>query len=114
MAKYGKYDHEELKVKMDAIRQEPKQRVQLYYVKLEHLFVKGKILDAKRKRRFFAHLKLEIRKLCMVHTYVDMDELLIATSEVEKVFGEIRETPFEPLEEERDEETNERENSTER
>ncbi len=62
------YDCEELRVKMDAIRQEPKQWVQLYYVKLEHLFVKGKILDAKRRIRFLAHLKLEIRKLCMVHT----------------------------------------------
>jgi hypothetical protein len=41
-----------------------------------------------------------------------MDELLAATSEVEKVFGKIRETPFEPLKEERDEEANDGENST--
>ncbi len=35
MEKYGVYDGEELKVKMDAIRQELRQRVQLYYDRLE-------------------------------------------------------------------------------
>jgi hypothetical protein len=113
MAKYGVYDSVELSVKMDAIRQEPRQQVQLYYVKLEGLFVKGKILDAKWKKRFLAHLKLEIRKLGVVHTYVDMDELLATTIEVEKVLGEIGETHFEPLKEERDEEANEGESSIE-
>jgi hypothetical protein len=71
------------------------------------LFVKGKILDAKRRRRFLAHLRLEIMKLCVVRTYADMDELLAVAIEVEKVFKEIGETPFEPLKEERDEEANE-------
>ncbi len=33
-----------------------------------------------------------------------MDELLSATIEVEKVLGEIGETPYEPLQEEREEE----------
>jgi hypothetical protein len=35
MAKYGMYDVEVLKVKMDAIRQESRQCVQLYYDRLE-------------------------------------------------------------------------------
>jgi hypothetical protein len=48
IAKYGVYDGEELRVKIDAIRLELKQRVQLYYDRLECLFVKGKILDAER------------------------------------------------------------------
>jgi hypothetical protein len=43
-----------------------------------------------------------------------MDELLAITIEVEKVLGEIRETPFEPLKEEREEEANEVESSTKR
>jgi hypothetical protein len=94
IAKYGVYDGEELRVKMDAIKQKPRQRVQLYHDKLEHLFVKGKTFDAERRRRFMAHFKPEIKKLCKVHTYADMDEMLAITIEVEKAFGEIGETPF--------------------
>ncbi len=48
--KYGVYDEDELKMKMDAIMQKPRQRVQLYYDRLERLFVKGKIPNAKRQR----------------------------------------------------------------
>ncbi len=40
----------------------------------------------------------------MVHTYQDMDELLIIVMEVEKVLGEIGKTPYEHLQEEREEE----------
>jgi hypothetical protein len=76
------------------------QRIQLYYDKLEHLFVKGKILDAEKRKRFMAHFRPKIRKLCVVHTYVDMDELLATAIKVEKVLGEIEETPFEPLKDE--------------
>ncbi len=47
LAKYGVYDEEELKVKMDVIKQEPMQRVQSYNDRLEHLFVKRKILNVK-------------------------------------------------------------------
>jgi hypothetical protein len=32
-----------------------------------------------------------MKKLCVVRTYVDMDKLLVATIEVEKVLGEIGE-----------------------
>jgi hypothetical protein len=60
-----------------------------------------------------AHLKPKIKKLCIVCTYVDMDELLAVTMEVEKVVGEIRETPYEPLKDERKEEMHEGETSTE-
>jgi hypothetical protein len=68
------------------------------------LFVKGRILDAERRKRFLAHLRPKIRKFCVVCTYVDMDESLVTTIKVEKVLGEIRETPFEPLKDEKDEE----------
>jgi plasmid rolling circle replication initiator protein Rep len=80
------------------------EKVQLYYDRLERLFVKGRILDAKRKRRFLSKLRPKLRKLSMVCTYQNMDELLSATIEVEKVLGEIGETPYEPLQEEREEE----------
>jgi hypothetical protein len=46
--KYGVYDEDELRMKIDIIRQEPKHRVQLYYNRLEKLFIKGKILDVER------------------------------------------------------------------
>ncbi len=59
-----------------------------------------------------AHLKPEIRKLFVVRTYTDMDELL-AVIEVEKVLGEIKKTSFKPLKDGRDEETNTKEISIE-
>jgi hypothetical protein len=37
----------------------------------------------------------------MVRTYQDMDELLAIVIKVEKVVGEIGETPYEPLQEKR-------------
>ncbi len=61
-----------------------------------------------------AHFRPKIRKLCVVHTYANMDEILAATIKVEKVLGEIEEAPFEPLKDERDEKTNTRESSIER
>jgi hypothetical protein len=63
LAKYGVYDGEELKVKMDVIKQKPMQWVQSYYDRLEHLFVKGRILNVKRRRWFLAYLRPKIRKL---------------------------------------------------
>jgi hypothetical protein len=56
LAKYGVYDGKDLKVKMDIIKQESRQWVQSYYDRLERLFVRGKILDVKRTRRFLTHL----------------------------------------------------------
>ncbi len=52
-------------------------------------------------------------KLCMVRTYANMDELLVATIKVEKVLKEIWETFYEPLKDERDGESNEGKTSTE-
>jgi hypothetical protein len=56
LAKYKVYDGENLRVKMDIIKQEPRQHVQSYYDRLECLFVRGKILDVER-RQFLAHLR---------------------------------------------------------
>ncbi len=50
--------------------------------------------------------------LCVVCTYVDMDKLLAIAIEVEKILGEIKETSFKPLKDERDEEANEGGSST--
>lgn len=64
------------------------------------MFVRGKILDVERRRRFLAHFRPKIRKLCVVCTYVDMEKLLATAIEVKKVLGEIGETTFKPLKDE--------------
>ncbi len=48
-----------------------------------------------------AYFRPKIKKLCIVHTHVDMDELLAATMEVEKVVREIGGWPYEPLKDEK-------------
>ncbi len=88
---------------MDAIKQEPRERVQKYFERLDKLFRKGKVQDMEQRRRFLARLRPEIRKLCVVRVFADIEELVGVAIEVERVLGELGETPFEPLKEEQDE-----------
>jgi uncharacterized protein YutE (UPF0331/DUF86 family) len=39
--KYGDVDADDIRMKLDAIKQEPKERVQKYYERLDKLFQKG-------------------------------------------------------------------------
>ncbi len=48
-------------------------------------------------------LRPKIRKLCIVRTFADIEEMVGAATELERVLGELDETPFEPLKEEHDE-----------
>ncbi len=105
MQKYGNVDADDIRMKLDAIKQEPKETVQEYFEQLDKLFQKGRIRDVEQKRRFMAKLRLEIRKLCVVRTFVDIEELIGAATEVERVLGELGETPYEPLRKEQEEET---------
>jgi hypothetical protein len=105
--KYGNVDADDIRMRLDAVKQEPKERVQKYFERLDKLFQKGRILDVEQKRRFLARLRPEIRKLCVVRTFVDIEELVGAATKVEKVLGELGETPYEPLREEQEEETSE-------
>ncbi len=43
----------------------------------------------------------------MVRTYIDIEEMVIATTkiEIERVLGDLRETPYDSLREEKDEDT---------
>ncbi len=50
-----------------------------------------------------ARLRPEIRKLCVVRTFADIEELVSAATELERVLGELGETSFEPLKEEQEE-----------
>jgi predicted component of viral defense system (DUF524 family) len=105
--KYGNVDADDIQMKMDAIKQEPKERVQKYFERLDKLFRKGQIQDVEQKRRFLAILRPEIRKLCVVRTFADIEELVGVATEVERVLGELGETPYESLREEQEEETSE-------
>jgi hypothetical protein len=90
-------------MKFDAIKQEPKERVQRYFERLDRLFQRGRIPDTEQRRRFLARLRPEIQKLCVVRTFADIEELVGAATELERVLGELGETPFEPLKEEQEE-----------
>jgi hypothetical protein len=48
-------------------------------------------------------LRLEIQKLCVVRTFTDIEELVGAATELERVLDELDETPYEPLKEEHEE-----------
>ncbi len=105
--KYGNVDADDIQMKMDAIKQEPKERVQKYFEHLDKLFRKGQIQDVEQKRRFLAISRPEIQKLCVVRTFADIEELVGVATEVERVLGELGETPYESLREEQEEETSE-------
>jgi hypothetical protein len=105
--KYGNIDVDDIRMKVDAIKQEPKERVQNYFEQLHKLFRKGQIQDVEQRRRFLARLRPEIRKLCVVRVFADIEELVGAAIEVERVLGELGETPYEPLREEQEEEASE-------
>jgi hypothetical protein len=95
--KYGNIDADDIRMKMDAIKQEPRERVQKYFERVDKLFRKGQIADVEQRRRFLARLRPEIWMLCVVS-----EELVNAAIEVERVLAELGETPFEPLKEERE------------
>jgi len=70
---------------------------------MDRLFQRGRIPDAEQRKRFLARLRSEIRNLCVVKTFADIEELVGAATELERVLGELGETPFEPLREEQEE-----------
>jgi len=41
----------------------------------------------------------------VVRTFIDIEKLVGATTEVERILGELGETPYEPLKEEQEEES---------
>jgi hypothetical protein len=101
--KYENVDADDIRMRLDAIKQEPTERVQKYFERLDKLFQRGRIPDAEQRRRFLVRLRPEIRKLCVVRTFADIEELVGAATELERVLGELGETPYEPLKEEQEE-----------
>ncbi len=85
----GTMDKEEIKIKLVLFKQEPKQWVQAYYDRMEKLFVRGKLEDVGQRRRFLFQLCLEIRKLCVMRDHANMEEMFIATLEMECILIEL-------------------------
>ncbi len=56
----------DIKMKLDAIKQKPKERVQKYFECFNKLFQRGRIQDVEQIKRFLAKLRHEIWKLCVV------------------------------------------------
>jgi hypothetical protein len=72
-------------MKLDAIKQEPKERVQRYFERLNKLFQIGKIQDDEQKRRILSKLRPKIRKLCVVKTFIDIEKLVGVTTKLESI-----------------------------
>jgi hypothetical protein len=53
----------------------------------------------------------ELRRLCVVRTYIDIENMVFTSIEIERVLGDLGEIPYDPFMEEKDEDTT-RESST--
>jgi hypothetical protein len=51
--KYGDVDAHDIRMKLDAIKQEPKERVQKYFERFDTLFQRGRIQDADKEEDFW-------------------------------------------------------------
>lgn len=65
LLKYVTIDKEEVRVKLDMIKQKPKQRVQTHYDRMDKLFAKGKLEDVEQ-RSFLSYLRPKIKKICVM------------------------------------------------
>jgi hypothetical protein len=50
-----------------------------------------------------ARLRPELKRLCVVRTYTNIEEMVNATTEIKSVLGDLGQTPYDPLREEKDE-----------
>jgi hypothetical protein len=41
-----------------------------------------------------ACLRLDFRRLCVVRPYIDIEEMVIVATEIERVLGDLGETPY--------------------
>jgi hypothetical protein len=98
-SKFGDVDADEICVKLDTIKQEPKKWVEKYFERLDKFFQRRKIEDVEQRRSFLARLKLKLRRLYVVKTYINIEEMVIVTTEIERVLRDLGETPYDPLRE---------------
>jgi hypothetical protein len=63
---------------------------------------KCRIQDVEQKRKFLGRLRPEIWKLCVVRTFTNIEKLVGAATELERVLNKLGETPYEPMKEEQE------------
>ncbi len=100
LLKYEIMEKEQIRGKLDVIKQKPKWQVQAYYDKTKKLFTRSKLQDAKQIKRLLFQLCLKIKKLCVMWDYANMDFMLVGTLKVDQILIELGEIPFELLKEE--------------
>ncbi len=83
-------------------KKKPKWQVQAYYNKTDKLFTRGKLQDAKQRKRHIFWLHPKIKKLCVMWDYANMDFMFVGTLKVDQILIELGETPFELLKEEQE------------
>jgi hypothetical protein len=50
---------------------------------MDKLFTRGKLQDAKQRKRFLSQLHCKIKKFCVMQDYANMDVMLVGTLEVD-------------------------------
>jgi uncharacterized protein YpmS len=48
-------------------------------------------------------LRLKIKKLCVVMTYINIEEVIVVVTKIKRALRKLGETPYEPMKEEQDE-----------
>jgi len=56
--KYGNINVDDIQLKLDAMKQKPKEKVHKYYERLDKFFQWGQIQDAEQRHKFLAKLRL--------------------------------------------------------
>jgi hypothetical protein len=74
---------EQIRGKLNVIKQKPKWQVQAYYDKSNKLFTRGKLQDAKQRNKLLFKLCPKIKKLCVMWDYANMDFMLVGTLKVD-------------------------------
>ena len=77
----------EIKLKLDHIKQEERQRVQIYFERLEKWFRRGKITDLEQRKRFINGLRPKIKRLCFGKPFLDIDDAIATATEIETRLG---------------------------
>jgi hypothetical protein len=76
LLKYDIINKDEIRTKLDLIKQELKQKA--YYGKMEKLFAKGKLEDGEQRKKFMSQMKLEIRMMYVMKDHANMEDLFNA------------------------------------
>jgi hypothetical protein len=102
LLKHGIMDKDQIRGKLDVIKQKPKQQVQAYYDKTNKLFTRSKLQYAKQILKIIFELHPKIKKFCVMRDHANMDVILVGNLKVDQILIELGKTPFELLKEEQE------------